>query len=162
MGKTTRLTTKLFADRAIKTHGNKYDYTECDYKNKRTKVKIICHKKYKNGMEHGEFWQTTGSHLNGNGCPHCRNSHLENYIHKKLISNNINFKKEETFEWLINKGHMYLDFYLPDYSVAIECQGIQHFEPLNEDNKKYEYVVANDKLKKELCEKKWNKNFIFY
>lgn len=25
----------------------------------------------------------------------------------------------------------FLDFYLPDYNVGIECQGIQHIMPIN-------------------------------
>jgi len=28
-------------------------------------------------------------------------------------------------------GRQSLDFYLPDYNIAIECQGIQHFKPVD-------------------------------
>lgn len=57
-------TTEEFVERAIKIHGNKYDYSKVNYVNKRTNVCIIC-------PEHGEFWQTPGGHLNGQGCPFC-------------------------------------------------------------------------------------------
>lgn len=154
-----RISTDEFIEKAKKIHGDKYDYSETIYNNVRKKIKIICHKKYKNGVEHGAFLQTPASHLNGKGCPHCRNSRLETYIHKFLVLNKITFEKEKTFEWLKNKGHLYLDFYLPDYNIAIECQGIQHFIPLNTKIKEYDgeikfkYIIENDKLKEELCTK---------
>ena len=44
--------------------GDKYDYSKVKYVNSYTKVCIIC-------KEHGEFWQTPGSHLNGSGCKKC-------------------------------------------------------------------------------------------
>ena len=47
-----------------------------------------------------------------------------------LKENNIKFKQEKTFEWLKNIGYMYLDFYLPECNIAIECQGLQHFIPI--------------------------------
>jgi len=47
-------------------HNNKYDYSNVEYVNSRTKVCIIC-------PEHGEFWQTPANHLYGCGCPKCKN-----------------------------------------------------------------------------------------
>lgn len=57
--------TSCFIDKAIKVHGNKYDYSSTEYTGAKTKVKIICPK-------HGSFWQTPNDHLNGCGCRHCR------------------------------------------------------------------------------------------
>lgn len=45
-------------------HGNKYDYSLVEYKNNKTKVKIIC-------LEHGIFEQIPRSHLRGCGCEKC-------------------------------------------------------------------------------------------
>ena len=62
------LTTEEFVKRARQIHSNKYDYSKVkieDLKNKeKEKTCIIC-------SEHGEFWQTPISHLNGCGCPKC-------------------------------------------------------------------------------------------
>ena len=62
------LTTEEFIKRAREIHGNKYDYSKIKIetlKNKeKEKISIIC-------SEHGEFWQTPASHLNGCGCPKC-------------------------------------------------------------------------------------------
>ena len=50
---------------------------------------------------------------------------------------------------------MFLDFFLPEYGVTIECQGRQHFAPteLFGGEKFYEITLERDKVKKELCEK---------
>jgi len=48
-----------------------------------------------------------------------------------------------------------LDFYLPEYNIAIECQGRQHFsnQAFSGKYKKrdFEYQIKNDFLKKEKC-----------
>ena len=49
---------------AIKKHGDKYDYSNVEYINGKTKVKIIC-------SIHGEFEQTPNTHLGGCGCSKC-------------------------------------------------------------------------------------------
>ena len=49
---------------------------------------------------------------------------------------------------------MTLDFYLPDYDIGIECQGRQHFIPVDAFGGKmgFEDTVTRDKTKKRLCE----------
>lgn len=58
--------TDYFIEKAITTHGDKYDYRSSVYLNNRTKVKIIC-------KIHGEFYQTPDNHVSGTGCPSCKN-----------------------------------------------------------------------------------------
>ena len=64
--------TKIFIEKAVLKHGNKYDYSKVEYVNNTTPVCIICHKLDKFGREHGEFWQTPKDHLRGNKCIRCR------------------------------------------------------------------------------------------
>ena len=52
---------------------------------------------------------------------------MEREITELLTNKEIEFEREKRFDWL---GRQSLDFYLPKYNIAIECQGIQHFEPL--------------------------------
>jgi hypothetical protein len=59
-----KLTTEIFIDRCRKIHGDKYDYSMVEYKNMKTKVKIIC----RNGHE---FDQSPDNHLKGKGCRYC-------------------------------------------------------------------------------------------
>ena len=49
---------------AKKIHGENYDYSNVDYKNSHTKVKINC-------PQHGSFEQIPQGHLQGCGCPKC-------------------------------------------------------------------------------------------
>lgn len=58
------LTTEQFIEKAIKTHGNKYDYSLTEYQNSTFKVKIIC-------PIHGIFEQSPVYHVQGSNCPLC-------------------------------------------------------------------------------------------
>lgn len=62
MGK--RATTAEFIERALKVHGDKYDYSSVEYLNSTTKVVILC-------KIHGKFLQQPSNHLAGHGCPEC-------------------------------------------------------------------------------------------
>ena len=147
------LNTEEFIDKAKKIHGDKYDYSKVKYIDNRTKVCIIC-------PEHGEFWQTPNCHLNGQGCPKCNQSKMENEISLFLKQNDIIFEQQKRFNWL---GRQSLDFYLPDYNIAIECQGKQHFESRDRfggiDGLKER--IEKDKLKKHICETN-NVKIIYY
>lgn len=56
---------ELFISKALKVHGDRYDYSKAQYINSKTKVTIIC-------KEHGEFWQTPDKHiLRKQRCPNC-------------------------------------------------------------------------------------------
>ena len=63
------------------------------------------------------------------------------------------FVPQKTFDWLVDKGNMYLDFFLPEYGVAIECQGIQHFEPCDFFGGEEAFIDCQrrDAKKEELC-----------
>ena len=62
-------TTEIFKEKAVKKHGNIYDYTNTKYINSQTKVNIIC-------SEHGVFSQLPTKHLIGRGCPKCGGTEL--------------------------------------------------------------------------------------
>ena len=114
-----KLTTEEFIERAKEIHGNKYDYSKVNYTGIHDKICIIC-------PEHGEFWQIASNHLKGYGCKECNKYFLEKEISNVLIDNEIKFEYNKTFDWLKHKNNMYIDFYLPEYNIAIECQGEQH------------------------------------
>lgn len=66
-GKSRRVGVDAFARRAIKIHGDKYDYSKVCYLNQHSNVTIIC-------KIHGDFEQTPNSHLAGRGCQLCGGS----------------------------------------------------------------------------------------
>ena len=53
-----------FIKKAKKIHGNKYDYSLVNYKNRNTEIEIIC-------PEHGSFIQRPYLHIKGRGCSLC-------------------------------------------------------------------------------------------
>ena len=146
---TYKLSTEQFIKKARKVHGDKYDYSKTEYVNNRTKICIIC-------PIHGEFWQTPTNHLQNHGCFLCKESLLEKKCRKLLIDNNINYIEQHIPSFLKKgKSHLSLDFYLPDYNIAIECQGRQHFLEIDffGGEKGLKETIKRDKIKKELCEK---------
>ena len=73
-----RKTKEEFIVESNKVHNNKYDYSLVEYKNNKTKVKIIC-------PEHGIFEQRVDMHTQGHGCDKCSgtyNSTTEIFIEK--------------------------------------------------------------------------------
>ena len=151
-----KLTTADFVEKAMAVHGNKYDYSRVRYKNYSSKVCIIC-------PEHGEFWQTPNNHLFGAGCPACPQSNMEGEMRQFLINHNIEFEQEKSFDWLKYKRKMFLDFYLPKYNVAIECQGLQHFKAVDlfGGKKFFDETLERDQAKFELC-KNHGINLLYY
>ena len=139
-----RLTKEAFIKRSQEVHGDKYDYSKVEYETVETPVCIVCPK-------HGEFWQTPYSHMHGCGCRICNQSHLETKVRLFLEKNNIKFETQKRFDWL---GTLSLDFYLPDYNIAIECQGLQHYykEKIRWEGFDLNTIVERDKRKKSLCE----------
>lgn len=138
-------------------HGNKYDYSKFEYNGICEKSCIIC-------PEHGEFWQTPHIHLKGSGCPKCKSSTLENEIRLFLDRNKINYIYQYFPKFLNNGGgHQSLDFFLPEYNIAIECQGMQHFKPVKlfGGDKQLIKQIRLDKKKKLLCESN-NINVLYF
>jgi very-short-patch-repair endonuclease len=119
--KNKTLTTEAFISKAKKVHGDKYDYSLTKYNGIYNTVEIVC-------PTHGVFKQVASYHLSGNGCQKCKRSKLEDEIEQFLIENNIEFIPQYRQTWL---GQQSLDFYVPSKKIAIECQGEQHFKPIN-------------------------------
>jgi len=149
LGNYKKLNKRIFEKRSNLIHNSEYDYSQVKYLNSSIKV-LIKHKKC------GKyFFQLPSHHLNGVGCPYCKKSRLEKKVENILIKFNIKYENGyRKFKWLKYKSYLELDFYLPEYNIAIECQGRQHFE--NEDffggKSEYKKIKKRDNIKKKLCE----------
>lgn len=150
MAEKSRLGKEECINRFNKLYNGKYDYTKWidSYKNIDASIPIVC-------KEHGIFYKTIHSHLQGQGCPKCKSSALENSIRLFLKENKIDFEEQKMFEWLKynDNGHLKLDFYLPKYNIAIECQGEQHYKPIDlfGGEEGFKYQVERDKAKLKNC-----------
>lgn len=112
-------TTEEWKEKAREIHGNKYDYFKSIYVNNRTKVIIGCRE------GHGIFEQTPDNHLQGSGCPICRESRLEKYTRIILNTSNILFNLQHKLE---ETGKSKFDVIIPGLNILIELQGVQHFK----------------------------------
>lgn len=88
-----KLDNKIFIEKARKIHKMKYDYSQVEYVNNNTKVKILCEK-------HGYFEQTPNSHLNGNGCLKC--SGLKKLTTEEFIEKSKKIHEEKYNYSLVN------------------------------------------------------------
>ena len=127
-----------FVEKAKIIHNDSYDYSKVEYVNAHTKICIIC-------PEHGEFWQTPNNHLNGNGCPLCKNRKIgdvlrdtvEGFIEKSNELNEITnclkvlSPQQRNREILRNRE---IDVYIPSLKLGIEYNGLHwHSERLGKD-----------------------------
>lgn len=130
---------------------NEYTFLE-HYKGNGIKISVrhnICNHEYK--VKPNNF-------ITGHRCPLCKSSIGERLISEYLEGNDIAYIPQHTFDDLKGKKGKYrYDFYLPEYNILIEYQGIQHYKPIsffggidtfnkqkNRDEIKKEYAVKND------------------
>ena len=103
VGDKNRMTAEQFMERALKRHGNRYDYSSTKYLSYHEPVEVTC-------KNHGPFTQSAKNHLNAGGCPKCG---------QESSSSSRCYSREE-FIVLANKMHG--DAY--DYSL-VDYKGIK-------------------------------------
>jgi very-short-patch-repair endonuclease len=131
-----------FIEKANKVHNYKYDYSKTKYHHSTKKIKINC-------FPHGEFEQIAANHLRGLGCPQCNSSKGELKIREWLMFNSIQFEEQRIFNNCINKKPLPFDFYLKDFNLCIEFDGIGHYKPTTFGGCSKEKAVINLRLQKE-------------
>ena len=143
--------TEEFILKAKQKHGDKFNYDLVEYVGAFNKVQILCTKC--NIL----FEQAACNHLNGAGCPKCRESKGENKIAKYLLDKNIRFTKNKIFKTLKDKSYLKPDFYLDDLILLIEYDGEFHYKALmgstlKEKQKNLEDCQRRDKIKNKWAE----------
>lgn len=144
-------TCENFIEKAIAVHGTKYDYSEVEYINARLPVIIKCYR-------HGRWIMIPNNHTsNKQGCPSCRGSRGESMIAAYLTKHNILFKREYSFDGCRYKLPLRFDFWIPSKNIAIEFQGIQHFQVSTWSADPtlnvllFEETQIRDKIKQKFC-----------
>lgn len=100
------------------------------------------------------IWSATPSDiLRGKGCPQCRESILEKKTRLWLDSHSISYERCKKFDYCIDQRQLSYDFYVPDHNLNIECQGIQHYEPVDYfgGEKAFEIQQRHDAIKRKYC-----------
>ena len=120
------------------------------YVNARTPIKHRC-------LIDGWEWHVSpDALLRGHGCPQCNKcnkSFGEKAIASWLDSKNILYKPQETFCDCKDKYVLRFDFYLTDYNILIEYNGIQHYKPVDffGGQEGYEGTIKRDGIKENYC-----------
>ena len=131
-----------------KIHGDRYyiDINQ-DIINRYSNIEIYCKKCEK------KFEQQIVVHLMGCGCTNCNNSHGENKTSLLLDEMDIKYIRQKKFINCKKKRCLPFDFYLPDYNICIEYDGIQHFESRSVFGGIDEYIKRkeNDEIKNKFC-----------
>lgn len=114
-----------------------------DYVNAQTKITHTCSRGH-------VYKQRPYSHLNGYGCPVCNESKGERFIRNYLDKNDIKYIPQKKFCDLKDKTYLSYDFYLPNYNILIEYQGIQHYKEKDFFGGEYQLKVQqhHDNLKR--------------
>ena len=116
-------TNEQFTEQARLVHGSKYDYSDIEYKNTDTKVKIYCF-----GCN-TSFDQTPDSHLQGSGCPRCNNSRGYSDASVKWLESllpqypTLQYAKTETGEYKIPGTRFKVDGFVEEYNLVFEYMG---------------------------------------
>ena len=154
-----RYTTEEFLNSIDKDIRSKYDFSKFIYKKTHDKSVVICPK-------HGEFLQSPHNIRKGIGCPKCKESKLEMEVMNFLEKNNITYIYEYKFSK--NNKKQSLDFFLSEYNIGIECQGIQHFKPVDFAGKgekwalnEYKHIIELDESKRKECKENGIKLFYY-
>lgn len=122
------------------------------YINARTPIRHKC-------LVDGWEWDVTPDNiLRGHGCPQCSTctkSTGEKTITDWLDNYDIAYEKQKTFEGCKDKYVLRFDFYLPDYDIAIEYNGKQHYEPIDYFGGEATFRMQqhHDEIKRDYCTK---------
>lgn len=125
--------------------GHSYQLLEYEGYQKSCKIKCLeCHFIYI-----GSF----SSFLNSRGCPRCKRkiSKGEDRIKKWLEQNSISFIYQKSLDLEENLKRYKFDFFLPDYNLAIEYQGEQHYIDKRGVFDTLENNQKRDKKKQDYC-----------
>lgn len=119
-----------------------------NYTNNKTKLLWKCDNNHK-------WWAKPNDIKNGSWCPICRESNGEKTIRLFLEKNNVNFIQQKVFFNCKGiKNSLPFDFYLSDYNIIIEYDGIQHHIPIDffGGAKSFMNLKKNDQIKNEYCQ----------
>jgi very-short-patch-repair endonuclease len=103
-----------------------------------------------------EFPMTSNDFINQDQrCPRCaelaKESRYVKFMRKFFTVHGIDFQTQKTFEKCRGKRALPFDFFLPEYNLLIEYDGVQHRRAWNNDSNKLNETKRNDGIKNEFA-----------
>lgn len=103
----------------------------------------------------GNIFTTSYANYTGHNVTKCRacskkESRGESIIRDTLESNDICYEREKKFENCRDSRPLPFDFFVPDYNLVIEFDGMQHYYPAFGE-KSFTQTVKHDKIKDSFC-----------
>lgn len=137
-------TTEKFRQEIEKIFGDEYEVLG-EYITAKTPI-TIRHNKCGN-----EFKIEPTNFLTHRTCTFCTSrSKGEDRISEYLNKKSIRYEREKRFDNCVGKRRLPFDFYLNDYNILIEYDGIQHFKP-SFNEKEFKNIKINDIIKNNFC-----------
>lgn len=143
-----------FKNEVNRITNGEYIVVSSTYINNRTKIRI------KHLKCNHDYLVTPHNFLLGKRCPFCKCSSLEENVANCLDKLHISYKEHAHMSWLKYSGYQHLDFYIPSRNIAIECDGQQHYKPvdfagdgMDKAKQLFEENKLRDKNKDVLCKK---------
>lgn len=135
----------------LKNNNKNFIVCSDKYINEKVKMKFLC-------LNCNEYFYNTWCCIkNGQECTNCSEkskgeSKVKNFLH------NYNIDYIRQFSFLNCRGKkkpLPFDFYLPDYNICIEYQGIQHYKPIEHFGGEEQFKLQQklDQIKRDYCKK---------
>jgi hypothetical protein len=137
-----------FIEKCKSLYDDTYCYDNINYFNNDTKLDLYCN------IHKCTSSRTPFQIIRGQTCNMCTTvSKGEEKIKNILVEKKINFQTQKIFKECRNIYPLRFDFYLLDYDLCIEYNGIQHYESLEffGGDEKLRYTQNNDTIKSNYC-----------
>ena len=123
------ITTETFIESAKSIYGDSYIYSQTQYINRKTPIKIIC-------PEHGEFQLSPLSFLTNKKSEHCPICATKKNVNETKLFEVLQkaFPMQKIIRGYRNYkilGRKEIDIYFPQLKIGIEYQGQQHFRSVD-------------------------------
>lgn len=108
---------------------------------------------HKCNIDKHEWMAIPSTMLSYGSCPVCKETCGERLIRQWLESRGIKYKFQHRFDDCKDVNCLPFDFYLPDYNIAIEYDGVQHYKSIDffGGEETFIYTKKHDNIKTEYC-----------
>ena len=140
-----------FIKKSILIHDVKFDYSNVNYIDSKSKVNLICDKGH-------SFSQNANNHLNGVGCPNCNRFNVKENKLLEFIKEHYSGKIIQSDRTILSGKE--LDIYIPDLNLSFEFNGLYWHSELYKDKKyhmnKTDCCLKNDITLIHIWEDDWD------